>query len=473
MASPLDIQVAVLSPSTTGELVLPSRLHEHVFSRRVDGKSFRFLVSSLEPSASLERVDHVLVEFDLSNSTRVAAMEASSILKEREEEASEQRCTIVAIANSPYETYSDTHLLVVDQEASARDSGFNYVTLNTQTGQGFQELYTLIADKFRLPAPPFYYSYKVYARQLTGRASTWALDKFASLFALPVPTAGNQDTKDDLQLDDETVDALANSAQYDDFTNRQKIMSDFGTCSTYQISPLLAAKALDEDERVNMIFVRKHTSIPVPQPRFHHLRRWLIMDLVKGQTLWDCWGKLNWFTKFRIACTLRGYVSQLRRVTSDRPCSITSGRILRGPLFYDCESAFSFSSSRRLQLWSERVARQGWCRHVRRKLELMQSGQTCDPISPLPVIGRDDEWSRMVFVHGDLNPSNIILSDDGTLWIIDWGSASFLPRSAEYAAVAEPDIPDMWKEYGWLITGRDSEMEHFWGFFSTYIQHYL
>ena len=46
-----------------------------------------------------------------------------------------------------------------------------------------------------------------------------------------------------------------------------------------------------------------------------------------------------------------------------------------------------------------------------------------------------DDSEPLVLTHQDLNLRNVILSDDGRLWIIDWAWAEYYPPWFEYVAM--------------------------------------
>ena len=55
-----------------------------------------------------------------------------------------------------------------------------------------------------------------------------------------------------------------------------------------------------------------------------------------------------------------------------------------------------------------------------------------------------DSSLPLVMTHLDLQPHNIIIGEDGRVWIIDWEFAGFYPQWFEYAS--------MWT--GWEILGQ-------------------
>ncbi|KAK0441954.1 hypothetical protein EV421DRAFT_1904539 [Armillaria borealis] len=53
----------------------------------------------------------------------------------------------------------------------------------------------------------------------------------------------------------------------------------------------------------------------------------------------------------------------------------------------------------------------------------------------------------LVFSHVDLSPRDIIVGDDGRLWLIDFGYAGFYPKWFEYVNMRLDDLLEFGKEY--------------------------
>lgn len=146
------------------------------------------------------------------------------------------------------------------------------------------------------------------------------------------------------------------------------------------------------------------------------------MERIPGTVLADCWSDLGWWKRFSRSCNLRSYIAQLRRLSGHMPGPPTdAGRVGPGPIFdmnifgtFGCLNAFQY-----------------WCRIVALYTYTMSS-QRKD--KPLPWFS-DEELGDLVFTHGDLHMGNLILGDDGRLWVIDWHNAGFYPRSMEAAAM--------------------------------------
>ncbi|THV05561.1 hypothetical protein K435DRAFT_744802 [Dendrothele bispora CBS 962.96] len=292
----------------------------------------------------------------------------------------------------------------------------------------------------------------------------FALNLIASAFSLPVPQNVNSCTPDPVELDDATVQTLLQSseAQAWDTHIKQFSHSIFGAHSpTHKITASLIAKdssSSSESEVAAMKFVRQYTRIPVPQPRYSHIKTYMIMDRVEGVTLLECWDKLSWYMQFRIACTLRCYVHQLRRLTGNSPGSIDTG-IASGHLFDDKEYG-PFSDSDSFRIWCEMVAVTAWEITVRHQ----RDHHTEADLPAFPVLG--GKWD-LVFTHGDLNLSNVMLSRDGVLWVIDWATAGFYPPWLESVGIEYYDTHAIarrsWSRWRSFIAGSYPQFVHFWG----------
>ncbi|KZT00512.1 uncharacterized protein LAESUDRAFT_732244 [Laetiporus sulphureus 93-53] len=130
-----------------------------------------------------------------------------------------------------------------------------------------------------------------------------------------------------------------------------------------------------------MEYVRQHTSIPIPRAYHNHFS-WLIMDRVDGQMLYECWNEQSAFMKFRIACTLRLYVNQLRSITSERAGGITDGMI--GGVVFDHVERGPFDSVRRFRRFCELVSFVGWKTAYERKHRKIHAMHSRPPLSDGP-----------------------------------------------------------------------------------------
>jgi aminoglycoside phosphotransferase (APT) family kinase protein len=174
-----------------------------------------------------------------------------------------------------------------------------------------------------------------------------------------------------------------------------------------------------ECEALNMLMIQSMTSIPVPKVKqliVDHRSYYLVIERINGRTLEACWSQLGLFAQLRIAWTLRGYVSQLRRLQRSVPGRI-DGSVCEGYLCTE-QGSGPFSS------YSDFTS---WYNH---KLEVVQRVKR----APLDAERFDSSWP-LVFTHGDINPGNIIMAEDGTLFLIDWNYSGFFPIWHEYSCM--------------------------------------
>ena len=264
-----------------------------------------------------------------------------------------------------------------------------------------------------------------------------------------------------MDLDNDAIDKLVQSHEVRAWD--QKLLSTLGSTRTWttmhKITSHLLVKIASEHEYAAMEYVRRNTRIPVPQPRYPYLQRWIAMDFVDGTMLFECWSSLTWWMQLRVACTLRGYIRQLRRLKGDRPGPLTDG-IIDNNVLFDDQTVGPFASSTHFRVWCEYIVHRSWVRAMKYRRDIGLTGGSCD--DPYPVMG--GEW-LLVFTHGDLNLSNIMLSKDGVLWMIDWGSAGFYPPWLESIGVQYSQPPSSFAKYRRFIFGSSPEYENFWGYF--------
>ncbi|KAF9031819.1 hypothetical protein BDZ89DRAFT_607734 [Hymenopellis radicata] len=328
----------------------------------------------------------------------------------------------------------------------------NYVAVDNTTGHGIEDLMRSIVSALHpppLPALTICQRLVIY----TDEALCWALDCLAKCFKLPQPRSIKNSpflpTKDEL-------DRLLNSPAVKDwdreFLQRVNVQASLNEVSCHLITPSLIAKVAGPSEYDSMEYVR-HTSIPVP--RVYQDSPWMLMDYVDGRMLYECWSELSMFMQFRVACTLRLYVKQLQSLKAERPGNIADG-VIPGIVFgHDYKEYGPLKSARRFRQMCEFASIVGH-----------RPGLVPSPCPP----STDDKWT-LVFNHTDLNATNIILDKEGSLWLIDWGSAGFYPASFESIGMWYVDgngekgdrMPRSWSRYRGFIAGRmDGSELSFW-----------
>ena len=243
----------------------------------------------------------------------------------------------------------------------------------------------------------------------------------------------------------------------------------FGSgCPAYRITPSLIAKGTNPLEFGNTVYARSHLKTPIPQPRYPKLTHWFVTDFIKGKTLFHCWESLGTFMKFRVACTLRTYVSEMRRLRRATPGCPETGHVY-GYLFSSGMYGGPYASAATFQRHVERAIYDGWESTWISYRHTLELGGSC-PRPDKPIFPPKHN-SPLVFTHADLGPTNIVLSEDGVLWIIDWATCGFYPRWIETLGMHRYyetfPSPKSWEYLAWLIVGPRPR------YFQTWMHYYL
>ena len=152
------------------------------------------------------------------------------------------------------------------------------------------------------------------------------------------------------------------------------------------------------------------------------------MDYIPGPTLAHVWPTLSTWRKIHVAFTLRRYVRQFRRLkasatTPPGPLSAHGARICESPIFGPIRSDRGpFATYSELSTFFNG-------RH--------QMAMDCKKL-PRDDPSRTDLFDNsepLVLTHQDLNLRNVIVGEDGRLWVIDWAWAGYYPPWFEYVAM--------------------------------------
>jgi aminoglycoside phosphotransferase (APT) family kinase protein len=204
-------------------------------------------------------------------------------------------------------------------------------------------------------------------------------------------------------------------------------------------------RSRDQDltEAFNILLVQSMTTIPVPTIRqvvVSQSKVYMVMDHIKGETLAECWSHLSWWSRLNVVWTLRGYMSQLRQLQRSTP-----GPVVRTPSeghFFTEYGAGPFNS------YEEMV---DWFNH---KLDVAQKKSKAPRNAPR----WDCSWP-LVFVHNDLNMRNVLLGEDGQVYLLDWARSGFYPAWFEYASMRHErwQQPRSWTFFNPIIAGKGFE----------------
>ncbi|KDR79903.1 hypothetical protein GALMADRAFT_242017 [Galerina marginata CBS 339.88] len=468
-----SIRVAICGASGSGKTKLSEQLDGYTFTRPRDNKSFRLTVQEIESESIIfPDYEFALFTFSLQNDPGLEIDQKWRAIKASIWERYPLYFSKMCLVGTKLDLVTlREHACVRSLRATiAFWVKVKYISTSSITKAGLDEVATFIADQlYPLPVAD------TCSRGLFERLGDKILDVVASIFALPVPKNINQDTPDPLELvDDDAVEPLWTSPEAKAFNQHLSQLNTgaFFTSSAYRISPTLLAKSRKPVEWANTTFARSHLNIPIPQSRYHHLNFWFIQDFVQGKTLKECWSSLSFFMQFRVACTLRGYISQMRRLTRAFPGSVEGGAIMGFNFDLDMYNG-PYGSSLRFQQWLEEVAYYGWRCHFQNYLSGIEDGriERGEPSPNEPVF--TDIIEDLVFTHGDISPSNLVLSNDGVLWMIDWCDSGYYPTWAEPLAIHRyTKEAQSWNHLRWLFAGPRPAQYHFWNYIADYSRNY-
>ncbi|KAK0452208.1 kinase-like domain-containing protein [Desarmillaria tabescens] len=188
--------------------------------------------------------------------------------------------------------------------------------------------------------------------------------------------------------------------------------------------------------------VRNSTNIPVPAIRrvIPHEKgcALIVMDYIPGVSLSAAWPRMSLWQKIRTALTVRRYVRQLRSIPHPRPG--IPGPLAEGGVPVPCISPAIFSFMRPVRgpftTTAEFLAYFNTAPKFGPGLRLL-------PLPRKPTL--TDE--KLVLSHADLAPRNLIVGDDGQLWLIDFGHAGFYPIWFEYVNTSMDARLESGREY--------------------------
>ena len=188
-----------------------------------------------------------------------------------------------------------------------------------------------------------------------------------------------------------------------------------------------------------LFLVSKRTTIPTPKLLSAYIldgTGYIIMSYEEGEPLGHYWDRVSEAEQGKVLQQLRDYVEQMRSIKGDfiggldhTPCrdGIFEGgfgdytKYSYGP--YESEESFNegIVQALRDRLPAELLKREGDPDSVFFTSEFL-----------LYQTVRGLKGHEIVFTHGDLHHGNIIVRADGTVVLLDWGSAGFWPEYWEF-----------------------------------------
>ncbi|KAH9487213.1 hypothetical protein JR316_0001282 [Psilocybe cubensis] len=430
-----------------------------------DGQRFHFIVqeANTEPSTLLDGSDAVLITFALDTDFKQTVLHYAKFIYDN---YWEQRKAFYFIGTKLDALDAGLDIVQYPERETTKITMYTYLStffIDNRSKSDLGRLCSSLAN-FKYPIRP---SIGSSVNKLFSHLRSRLCDLIAMAFALPVPRDINKDTPDPDDFpaipDDDTAWKMIDTPESIDFNNHIASFANslFRSAFTYKVGLTLVLKRLHRLERFNTIFIRAYTNIPVPQPRYRHLKEAFITDFIPGRMLLECWDSLTKFQQFRIACTLRRYVSQLRSITSERPGSIEHGHV-NGALFSD--PSIWNGPFRDVEIF------RNWVKHIAYydRVNLVEGfrsdypNEPPPPAPPMPPIPDDTDW-KLSLAHCDISLSNVILSEDGVLWLIDWAYTGFYPPWLESHAMKRyTEAPDSWKQWISFITDFPSNVDELW-----------
>ncbi|KAK7439828.1 hypothetical protein VKT23_017399 [Stygiomarasmius scandens] len=198
-----------------------------------------------------------------------------------------------------------------------------------------------------------------------------------------------------------------------------------------QIAPGVVAKfnpdGIPFSEPVTMELAAALTTIPVPTV-YGFSDTVLAMQYIPGRTLGRVWPELGLWKKLWVIWTIRGYIRQLWRVRTHQP-QIPGPAGPHSPA--PCVGRFFGEEFRHARGPFPTYADLAEWFRGRMRLTLTIPFLRLRPKDAVPF----DDTQPLTLVHLDINRNNIILGDDGRLWLIDWEWSGFYHRWFEYSSM--------------------------------------
>ena len=184
-------------------------------------------------------------------------------------------------------------------------------------------------------------------------------------------------------------------------------------------------------ETLTLDLVFENTTIPVPRARRSlRLEEWAIdftvMNFVPGRQLRYVWPTLSLFAKLRVAFTIRSYIRQLRAIRHPRaliPGPVADGKRARD---HKCYMMVGALDRLRRPTPSRTAFSEWWNERYDVSLKMTPKFLEEYPWGPF------DDSAPLVLTHCDLNMRNILVGDDGRLYLLDWSMGGFYPPWFEY-----------------------------------------
>ncbi|KAJ5853903.1 hypothetical protein N7534_006446 [Penicillium rubens] len=227
------------------------------------------------------------------------------------------------------------------------------------------------------------------------------------------------DGKDFDSVTDKTLAILLESAP---------VLHEFGAIKVVRLSRDLVMKGGGtvlpcEAKTLNLVASRTgiraprvHRSFQVEDDtQYFGTKGYIVMDFIPGQPLDKCWADLTSDNQRQIAIQIAEMIKEMQSVVISQP-GPPGGGPFRGRFFTDY-SAGPFKDSAEFQ---------GWFNH---KLDICKHVKQCPKDIP------PFQFTTFVLTHQDISPRNLILDQNGEVWLVDWAFAGAYPPAFESAAL--------------------------------------
>lgn len=200
-------------------------------------------------------------------------------------------------------------------------------------------------------------------------------------------------------------------------------------------------------EAATMKYVAEKTSIPVPHiycSFVHNSWAYIVMRRMPGKALTRVWTDLSQADLETICEQLKQMLAELRALAPPSESQVGScvGGSLRDSRIPHARPKFGpFKTIQEFHLW---------LREGLKPEEHADKEETQDwaDVKRLAAWQDGGPWPRVVFTHGDLNPSNILVDGNKITGIVDWDFSGWYPHYWEYTSAwygnrLRPDWQDM------------------------------
>ena len=227
--------------------------------------------------------------------------------------------------------------------------------------------------------------------------------------------------------------------KFHDFICHGEIIWEMGSRKVLRLNDQLVVKSgvgylSGVDEAELMRFVKKNTSIPVPEVFCVHVvenRYYIFMSYIEGDTLDNKWLSLPMEKKGKIADQLHAFITEMRALPFPHGESLGSLATRR------CKDIrrSSFKAASPILTESQFNA----------FLVSLLKNQQSEYIAMLASSLQTDH--KIVLTHGDLHPRNVIVRDGSVVGLIDWEAGGWYPEYWEYVKGLNnvEEVKDWWR----------------------------